>query len=58
MVKPYTSRQLLRYQIRDLLVDIRCAYRDGLEVYAMGLERDVIRLGSNDCTMGQYGWFS
>ena len=53
----YTKRQLRLYQLKDMLIDIRCAYRDGMDDYAMSIERDVLTISRNNATMNQYGYF-
>ena len=53
----YTKEQLLRYQIKDMLVDIRCAYRDGHEAMAMEREREVLALAFGSPKMDQWGYF-
>ena len=45
-------------QIKDILVDIRCAYRDGLTEYAMKLETELLRLSfSSNVIKDKYGYY-
>jgi len=58
MNRTYTESQARRDQIKDMLTDIRCAYRDNMPIYAESVERDLLRIASNNATMDQYGWYS
>ncbi len=40
----YTDEELLELRIQDLEVDLRCAERDGLTVYAEEVRRELARL--------------
>lgn len=53
----YTSKQLKRYQIADVLTDIRCAYRDNMPEYAITCEREALDLAGKQSRMDQYGYF-
>lgn len=45
-------------QIKDLLIEIKCAYRDGLEQYAIKCEMEVLRLAFGNPTVNKYGYYS
>ena len=48
----------MKDQIKDILVDIRCAYRDGLVEYAMKLERELLKLAfSSNVIVDKYGYY-
>ena len=57
-------KPLVSDQIKDILVDIRCAYRDhpqdpDFEAYAVKCELQVLRLATTiDPVMDKYGWYS
>ena len=53
----YTDPALKTAQIKDLLVDIRCGYRDGLGTYAMLIELEVIALITGSSKMDRYGYY-
>ena len=55
--KHYTDNQLKRYQIADVLTDIRCGYRDGHELYAMKCEREAVSL-AGPTRKDIYGYFT
>ena len=56
----YTPKQLLRSQIRDMLIDIRCLYESGEHPkYLMECEQEVIQLAFKERpAMDPWGWFS
>ena len=56
--RTYTESHARRDQIRDMLVDIRCAYRDRMPAYAVSVERDLLPIAGNNATMDRYGWLS
>ena len=51
-------KSTLKDQIKDLLIDIRCAYRDGLISYAIECEQEVLQLlFSIDPQCNKYGYY-
>lgn len=53
----YTDPELKTAQIQDLLVDLRCAYRDGMNTYAMRLEQEIVALITGASKMDRYGYY-
>ena len=56
MTRP-TTTSLVRDSLRDLVVDVRCAERDGLPDYAAKCRADIARIWPlrHTASIGRYG---
>lgn len=54
----YTDRELVRFIIRDLVTEIRCAVRDGLHTYAEEQRTELRRIlkTRHAPTIDRLGW--
>ena len=56
---PMTKNEMKKFQIQDILTDIRCAVRDHLDTYLIRCELELLRLATADEStlhMDPYGW--
>ena len=53
----YTKRQMAMYEIMDLIIDVRCAIRDGHSAYAEECRRKISHLFKHrhSLKMDKYG---
>lgn len=52
------STPILKDQAKDLLIDIKCAYRDGLTSYAIECELEILQLLFSDSPKhDKYGYY-